>query len=100
MSNRPAPENALQQLTWRNLRRAMRIFSRIIWHVGLRSDYRRAFLEDVLEPDLAGTSGDHIPNHNRRPSPDLLHPRGASGQGASLELLPPHGRELRNGKER
>jgi hopanoid C-2 methylase len=41
--NRPAPENALKQLTWRNLRRAMRIFSRIIWHVGLRSNYRRHF---------------------------------------------------------
>jgi len=42
-ANRPAPENALQQLTWRNIRRAVRIFSRIIWHVGLRSDYRRHF---------------------------------------------------------
>ena len=41
--NRPAPENALQQLTWRNARRAVRIFSRIIWHVGLRSNYRRHF---------------------------------------------------------
>jgi radical SAM superfamily enzyme YgiQ (UPF0313 family) len=41
--NRPAPENALQQLTWRNVRRAMRISSRIVWHVGLRSDYRRHF---------------------------------------------------------
>jgi len=42
-SNRPAPENALQQLTWRNVRRAARIFSRIVWHVGLRSNYRRHF---------------------------------------------------------
>jgi radical SAM superfamily enzyme YgiQ (UPF0313 family) len=41
--NRPAPENALRQLTWRNARRAVRIFSRIVWHVGLRSDYRRHF---------------------------------------------------------
>ena len=41
--NRPAPANALQQLTWRNARRAARIFSRIIWHVGVRSDYRRHF---------------------------------------------------------
>jgi hopanoid C-2 methylase len=41
--NRPAPENALQQLTWRNARRAVRIFSRIVWHVGLRSNYRRHF---------------------------------------------------------
>ena len=42
-SNRPAPENAFQQLTWRNARRGARIFTRIIWHVGLRSDYRRHF---------------------------------------------------------
>jgi radical SAM superfamily enzyme YgiQ (UPF0313 family) len=42
-TKRPAPESALQQLTWRNLRRATRIFSRIVWHVGLRSDYRRHF---------------------------------------------------------
>jgi radical SAM superfamily enzyme YgiQ (UPF0313 family) len=42
-TNRPTPKNALQQLTWRNLRRASRIFSRIIWHVGLRSNYRRHF---------------------------------------------------------
>jgi hopanoid C-2 methylase len=41
--NRPAPENALRQLTWRNGRRAVRIFGRIVWHVGLRSDYRRHF---------------------------------------------------------
>jgi hypothetical protein len=41
--NRPAPENALRQLTWRNARRAVRIASRIVWHVGLRSDYRRHF---------------------------------------------------------
>ncbi|MGO8700517.1 MAG: B12-binding domain-containing radical SAM protein [Limisphaerales bacterium] len=42
-TNRPAPKNAFQQLTWRNLRRAARISTRIIWHVGLRSDYRRHF---------------------------------------------------------
>jgi radical SAM superfamily enzyme YgiQ (UPF0313 family) len=42
-TNRPAPEKAFQQLTWRNIRRAMRIFSRIVWHVGFRSDYRRHF---------------------------------------------------------
>lgn len=41
--NRPPPKNALRQLTWRNLRRGAKIFSRIIWHVGLRSDYRRHF---------------------------------------------------------
>jgi len=42
-TNRIKPEQPLKQLTWRNIRRGMRIFSRIIWHVGLRSDYRRHF---------------------------------------------------------
>ncbi len=41
--NRPAPGNVFRQLTWRNARRGVRIFSRIIWHIGLRSDYRRHF---------------------------------------------------------
>ena len=42
-ANRPARVDAWRQLTWRNLRRAGRILSRIIWHVGLRSNYRSQF---------------------------------------------------------
>ena len=42
-ANRAAPEKPLRQLTARNLRRAVKIFSRIVWHVGLRSNYRRHF---------------------------------------------------------
>jgi radical SAM superfamily enzyme YgiQ (UPF0313 family) len=41
--NRIPPKNPLKQATWRNLKRAIRIFSRLIWHVGIRSDYRRLF---------------------------------------------------------
>ncbi len=41
-ANRP-PRNRWSQLTARNLRRAVRITSRLIWHVGLRSHYRRHF---------------------------------------------------------
>lgn len=41
--NRAANERPWQQLTWHNLRRAGRILGRILWHVGLRSDYRRQF---------------------------------------------------------
>ena len=41
--NRVRPKHPLRQATWKNLRRAIRIFSRLIWHVGLRSDYRRLF---------------------------------------------------------
>jgi radical SAM superfamily enzyme YgiQ (UPF0313 family) len=42
-ANRHAPPRAWQALSWRQLRRAVRILSRIFWHVGLRSDYRRHF---------------------------------------------------------
>jgi radical SAM superfamily enzyme YgiQ (UPF0313 family) len=41
--NRRAKGAQWKQLTWRNLRRAARVMSRILWHVGLRSDYRRQF---------------------------------------------------------
>jgi radical SAM superfamily enzyme YgiQ (UPF0313 family) len=41
--NRVQPKNPLKQATWRNLKRAIRIFSRLVWHVGIRSDYRRLF---------------------------------------------------------
>jgi len=41
--NRIKPKNPLNQATWLNIRRAMGIFRRIIWRVGIRSDYRRHF---------------------------------------------------------
>ena len=41
--NRVQPRHPLRQATWSNLKRAVRIFSRLIWHVGIRSDYRRRF---------------------------------------------------------
>jgi radical SAM superfamily enzyme YgiQ (UPF0313 family) len=41
--NRIKPKNPLSQATWPNIRRAMGIFRRIIWSVGIRSDYRRHF---------------------------------------------------------
>ena len=43
--NRVQPKNPLKHATWKNIRRALRIFSRLIWHVGLKSDYRRLFWE-------------------------------------------------------
>jgi hypothetical protein len=33
----------LDQLTWPNLRRAIEIFSRTAWRVGICSDYRKEF---------------------------------------------------------
>ena len=41
--NRIKPKNPMTQATWPNIRRALGIFRRIIWRVGIRSDYRRLF---------------------------------------------------------
>ncbi len=41
--NRHRAGRGWKQLTWRNAKRAVRILSRIIWQVGVRSDYRREF---------------------------------------------------------
>ena len=41
--NRIKPKNPLKQATWSNIRRALGIFRRIIWRVGIQSDYRREF---------------------------------------------------------
>jgi radical SAM superfamily enzyme YgiQ (UPF0313 family) len=41
--NRRRPEFPLRQITSRNLSRAFSIFARLIWHVGIRSDYRNIF---------------------------------------------------------
>lgn len=42
-ANRIRPPNSWRQLTWRNLRRAMKILSRLIWFVGARGSYRWQF---------------------------------------------------------
>jgi radical SAM superfamily enzyme YgiQ (UPF0313 family) len=41
--NRIKPKNPLRQATWPNIRRALGIFRRIIWRVGICSDYRAEF---------------------------------------------------------
>ena len=41
--NRLKPANPLKQATPANLKRALAIFARIIWRVGIRSDYRKQF---------------------------------------------------------
>ena len=41
--NRRKPEHPLKQATWYNVTRALGIFRRIIWQVGVRSDYRAQF---------------------------------------------------------
>ena len=41
--NRIKPKNPLKQATWYNVTRALGIFRRILWRVGVVSDYRREF---------------------------------------------------------
>src|SRR5271156_4854978 len=41
--NRIKPKNPMTQATWPNIKRALGIFRRIIWRVGIRSDYRANF---------------------------------------------------------
>lgn len=41
--HRKRPVRPLDQLTWANVRRAVEIFLRTAWRVGIRSDYRREF---------------------------------------------------------
>jgi hypothetical protein len=41
--NRIKPKNPLSQATWPNIKRALGIFRRILWRVGVQSDYRRQF---------------------------------------------------------
>lgn len=41
--HRKRPVRPLDQLTWANVRRAVEVFSRIAWQVGICSDYRREF---------------------------------------------------------
>ena len=41
--NRIKPKNPLAQATWSNISRALGIFRRILWRVGVCSDYRKLF---------------------------------------------------------
>ena len=41
--HRKRPARPLDQLTWANVRRAVEVFSRIVWRVGIWSDYREEF---------------------------------------------------------
>jgi hypothetical protein len=41
--NRIKPKNPLAQATWPNIKRALLILRRLIWRVGICSDYRREF---------------------------------------------------------
>ncbi|MBI3268233.1 MAG: B12-binding domain-containing radical SAM protein [Planctomycetes bacterium] len=41
--HRKRPDRPLEQLTWRNVKRATGVMARLFWHVGLRGDYRREF---------------------------------------------------------
>lgn len=41
--NRLHPPNSRQRASWRNIKRGMTMLSKILWKVGVQSDYRRVF---------------------------------------------------------
>ncbi len=43
------PPNPWKRLTWGNVKRAAGILSRIVWHVGIKGDYRRDFWRFALK---------------------------------------------------
>jgi hopanoid C-2 methylase len=51
---RMLPTQPWRQLTARNLRRGLSILARVIWNVGLRSDYRRVFWQMGAKQMLQG----------------------------------------------
>ena len=46
--HRLRPPNSRQRASWRNIRRGLRMLSRIFWHVGVKGDYRRVFWRFAL----------------------------------------------------
>ena len=41
--NQKQPRDPMKQATWKNIKRAINIARRIVWRVGIRSDYRKLF---------------------------------------------------------
>ncbi|MGL5166861.1 MAG: B12-binding domain-containing radical SAM protein [Afipia sp.] len=41
--NRLQPPNSKQRVSWRNIKRGLTMLSKILWKVGVKSDYRREF---------------------------------------------------------
>ncbi|MBV5271138.1 MAG: B12-binding domain-containing radical SAM protein [Afipia sp.] len=41
--NRLQPPNSRQRASWRNIKRGMTMLAKILWHVGMKGDYRREF---------------------------------------------------------
>lgn len=41
--NRITPPNSKQRRSWPNIKRALTMVAKIVWHAGVRSDYRREF---------------------------------------------------------
>jgi radical SAM superfamily enzyme YgiQ (UPF0313 family) len=42
------PDNKRQRATWSNVKRGLSILSRIVWHIGIKGDYRRTFWRFAL----------------------------------------------------
>ncbi len=46
--SRITPPASRQRLSWANIRKGMGVLGRVIWHVGIRGDYRRPFWQFAL----------------------------------------------------
>ena len=67
------------RLNWRDARRAAIITSRVVWHVGVRSDYKRVFWKFALRRLVRGDIECHPAGRDRRPPHDHIHARGDVG---------------------
>ncbi len=47
-TKRVKPPNSPQRASWRNIRRGVTMMRKVLWHVGVRSDYRRHFWRFAL----------------------------------------------------
>src|SRR5262249_36866926 len=88
--HRKRPVRPLDQLTWANVRRAVEIFLRTAWRVGIRSDYRREFWMMTWRELRPGNVEAGFPIAEGAPPLVTLRPRGPPPRrpGPSL-FLPP-----------
>jgi hypothetical protein len=52
--NRRKREWNARLINWRNVKRGLNIISRVVWHVGVRGDYKRVFWKFALRRLIRG----------------------------------------------
>ncbi len=72
--NRLQPPNSKQRASWRNIKRGMTMLAKILWKVGVKSDYRRVFWKFAwAAPEIRRHRARHQRWSGRAPS-DSLRP--------------------------